>query len=665
MAANIKGITIEIGADATGLETALNGMNKDINSTQKQLREVNKLLQMDPGNTELIAQKQRLLADSVSKTGEKLKLLKEQAALANEKLASGEWSQDQYDGIQNALAKATDEYKRATQAAEEFNQASSKFNTTAQSIADGAAKVAEKTKAISAAAGVAAAGLIGLGFQAAAAADDLMTLSQQTGMSTDTLQAMQQYADLLDVDFNDATSAVTRLKSSLSSSQEVFAQIGVEIKDQKGGYRDINDIFFDTLKGLSQIENETERDTVAMKIFGKSANELAGYIDDGGAALQRFYAQGKADGSIISEEQIQKAVELNNKLDETKQRIKAAFGNVGMKMAEALLPVMEGIANAADKLATAMDKIPAPILAVVTVILLLIAAIAPVAMVINQVAGAITVLAPLFEAIGAVITGTLIPAITAAVEAAVAAVSAVIAAVAPFAAIIAAIALVIAAIVLWIQNWDQIKEAAQVACEEVQYAVEDLKTGLQNKWNTITQTTKAAWNKIVDSIGTVMDRMPATISGKIKYLIQIMQQGWQAIIQAAKDAGKRLMEGLIDSISSKFSSLTSWINSIKEKFDSLGSSASSATSAASSGGRSFASYNSMTASPYMSDMAIMNSYSNDNARVISAIDELASLMSNQQTNVTVTLQGDARGVFKLVRQENNRLIKSTGFHALA
>ena len=69
MAANrIKGITVEIGGDTTKLQTALQGVNKEIKSTQSQLKDVEKLLKLDPGNTELLAQKAMLLSDAGKET---------------------------------------------------------------------------------------------------------------------------------------------------------------------------------------------------------------------------------------------------------------------------------------------------------------------------------------------------------------------------------------------------------------------------------------------------------------------------------------------------------------------------------------------------------------------------------------------------------------------
>ena len=103
MANRIKGITVEIGGDTTKLQTALKGVNGEIRNTQSALRDVEKLLKLDPGNTELLAQKHRLLGEAVAGTKEKLETLKTAAEQANTALANGEITQDQYDALQREI----------------------------------------------------------------------------------------------------------------------------------------------------------------------------------------------------------------------------------------------------------------------------------------------------------------------------------------------------------------------------------------------------------------------------------------------------------------------------------------------------------------------------------------------------------------------------------
>ena len=103
MADRIKGITIEIGGDTTGLKSALQGVNKEITGTQKQLNDINRLLKMDPGNTELLRQKYELLNKSIDQTEDKLDKLKEAEKQVQQQFARGDISEDQYNALKREI----------------------------------------------------------------------------------------------------------------------------------------------------------------------------------------------------------------------------------------------------------------------------------------------------------------------------------------------------------------------------------------------------------------------------------------------------------------------------------------------------------------------------------------------------------------------------------
>ena len=111
MASRIQGITVEIGGDTTKLSSALSGVNKEIKNTQSQLKDVEKLLKLDPTNTELLAQKQRLLGDAIKETKDKLDTLKTAASQANEQLQKGDITQEQYDGLQREIQETEQKLK--------------------------------------------------------------------------------------------------------------------------------------------------------------------------------------------------------------------------------------------------------------------------------------------------------------------------------------------------------------------------------------------------------------------------------------------------------------------------------------------------------------------------------------------------------------------------
>lgn len=134
MASRIQGITVEIGGDTTKLSTALSKVNKEIRDTQSQLKDVNKLLKLDPGNAELMAQKQRLLSQAVSETKEKLDALKLAGQQANEALAKGEISRSQYDALQREIAETEQALRDLERQAEQSSVALQKIGAAGEKL---------------------------------------------------------------------------------------------------------------------------------------------------------------------------------------------------------------------------------------------------------------------------------------------------------------------------------------------------------------------------------------------------------------------------------------------------------------------------------------------------------------------------------------------------
>ena len=116
----IKGITVEIGGDTTKLETSLRSVNTEIKNTESKLKDVNKLLKMDPGNTNLLSQKYKTLQQEIGATKEKLNTLKEAAKQAEQALKDGTISQDQYDALQREIAETEQSLKNLEQEYKNF-----------------------------------------------------------------------------------------------------------------------------------------------------------------------------------------------------------------------------------------------------------------------------------------------------------------------------------------------------------------------------------------------------------------------------------------------------------------------------------------------------------------------------------------------------------------
>ena len=460
MADRVKGITIQINGDTTKLSDSLKKVNREINDTQSALRDVEKLLKLDPKNTELLAQKQELLKKAIGDTSDKLNQLK--AAQEQMKAEGVDQNSKAYQGLQREIASTEQSLKQLQDASKSLNDEmnksvsiSEKMAEATKKIADGAGTVAEKTKKVSLAAGGALTALAGMGIKAAKDADDLNALAKQTGLSTEALQKMQYASDLVDVDVETITGAVKKMKKSLDSNAKAFEEIGVATKDANGEYRDTEDIFNDVLEALSKIENETERDIKAMDIFGKSADDLAGIIDDGGTAMKALGDEAKNKGLIVSQEDLDKANQLNDTLDTLKATVGGSLGQAAVSVAEALTPVIEMVAAALTKVAEVISTLSPETVQIIAVVLAAVAAISPIAGIISGIMTAISAIIPVITAINAVIAANPVVLV--------------------IMGIVAAVAALVAAGVALYKNWDKIKEAAQKLVENIKNTFNNIK----------------------------------------------------------------------------------------------------------------------------------------------------------------------------------------------
>ncbi len=123
MADRIKGITIEIGGDTTGLNKALSGVNKEIRDTQSQLKDVERLLKLDPSNVELLSQKQSLLSTAIEDTSKKLDVMKDAERQVQQQFEQGKISQQQYDALKREIIETEQKLGSLEQQAESANDA--------------------------------------------------------------------------------------------------------------------------------------------------------------------------------------------------------------------------------------------------------------------------------------------------------------------------------------------------------------------------------------------------------------------------------------------------------------------------------------------------------------------------------------------------------------
>lgn len=360
---NIKGITIEFNGDTTKLDKALREVRNSTKGIDKELSQINKALKFNPKNTELLAQKQELLKQKIQQTEKSVKDLKNMQAQMDAKGIDS--SSEEYRALQreiitteSKLKHFQSELQKTAAQASKIYQVGDAFEATGKKIEG----VGRAIAPISRAAGAVAAGLGAVTYKAGAMADDLNTLSKQTGISTHDLQMYAAMADLVDVPVETLAKSQSRLKKSMLGASEggsqlkYFEQLGISVTDANGNLRDSNDVFQETIKALGQMENETERDAIAMAIFGKSANELNPLIEDAGATYEKVATIMAEHGlEPVSQEELDKANEFKDAIDTIKLVFLQAVQIVGTKIAGYLVPLMEKVvdvaANIAEKIA--------------------------------------------------------------------------------------------------------------------------------------------------------------------------------------------------------------------------------------------------------------------------------------------------------------------------
>ena len=269
MAGRIKGITVEIGGDTTGLEKALKNVNSTIKNTQSQLKDVNRLLKLDPGNTELITQKQRALKDAIGATSEKLETLKQAQEQAKQQLENGDLGQDKYDALQREIIETEQELRRLQEEAastsvalSKIDQAGKKMEAFGDSVTSAGQKIMPASMAVA-----------GLGAAAVKTAADFDTsmskVAAVSGATGDDLDALRDKAREM--------GAKTKFSASeAADAMNYMAMAGWKTGDMLEGIEGIMNLAAASGEGLATTSDIV---TDALTAFGLTAQDSGHFAD--------------------------------------------------------------------------------------------------------------------------------------------------------------------------------------------------------------------------------------------------------------------------------------------------------------------------------------------------------------------------------------------------
>ena len=280
MANRIKGITVEIGGDTTGLDKSLKSVNGTIKNTQSALKDVNRLLKIDPKNTELLAQKQKLLQQAINDTSTKLEALKEADKQAKVQLANGELGQDKYDALQREIIETEQSLSKLQ---EEFKNMPNAVALSVKEAGDKLKDIGDKTQEVGTKLSThLTLPLVGIGAASISAFNEvdagLDTIVTKTGASGEALEDMQGIMERI------ATSIPTDFATAGAAIGEVNTRFGVtgqqleELSTRFIQFAQINNV------DVSTAIDNTQKVIAA---FGLSTEDAGALLDTMNAVGQR------------------------------------------------------------------------------------------------------------------------------------------------------------------------------------------------------------------------------------------------------------------------------------------------------------------------------------------------------------------------------------------
>ena len=194
--------------------------------------------------------------------------------------------------------------------------------------------------------------MISMTKESAAFADNIITLSMQTGQSTQQLQEFAYASELIDVSVDTLQGSLTKLTNNMQdtmngtgNAKASFEALGVSVINADGSMRSANDVFYETIDALGQVKNETERDAMSMDIFGRSAQDLNPLIIQGSKTLKAYADEAHNMGYVLDDE----ALSALGAVDDAYQRLQKTQEGVKNQLAVEFAPYLKEFYGEATK----------------------------------------------------------------------------------------------------------------------------------------------------------------------------------------------------------------------------------------------------------------------------------------------------------------------------
>ena len=495
---SIKGITIQFAGDTTKLDKSLREINKETRAIDKELRNVDKALKFNPTSVELWRQKQNLLKSKITETEKALDVLKQKQAQMDANGVSKE--SEEYRKLQREIIETESKLKTFNAQLNKIGQVNLRaMSEQFKEMGNKLTAAGQAMRGISTAAAAVTAAIGALTVKSGKWADDMNTMSKVYSIGTKDLQKYSAAAELVDVDVETIAKSHTKLEKTMLSaskgtgaSAEAFEKLGVDVTNADGSLRKGDDVWQETIKALGQMENETERDALAMQLMGKSAAELNPLIEDGGETYKQLSeTMSKYGLDFIDQETLDQANAFNDSLDTIKAVGMVAFQQLGTQLAAYLAPALERVVDVVGRLAAWFSNLSPRTQAIIAAIAAFVAVLAPLLIGLGKVSFAISSIISLVGTVGPMIAGLA----------------------GPIGIAIAVIGALVAAGVLLYKNWDTIKAKANALKNNIIATFNSIKASVAATWNAIKTAITTPINAAVNIVRSAIAKLKSIING--------------------------------------------------------------------------------------------------------------------------------------------------------
>ena len=342
MADKIRGLTVEISADASQFNKQMSAVRKEAKSSQAELNALQKSLEMeyDPSK---FARAQKVAQDAIDATAKQAEVLRERLKFLEE---NGDADTSHYRQIQSELAQTELKAQQLGAQLEKLNNLKfEQLGDKIQGVGDKITGVGQALTPVSVAAAGTITGLGALGTNAVGAADNIATLAGQYDMTAEALQRFDYIALQTDTDSEVLYKSFVKMRAGIadiatgatSVASTALQKLNLDLNSFDGS----EEQFYAIITALADMEDKTQMVAIANDVFGeKLANNLLPLINSGSDAIGAYAAEFDNLGAL-SDEQVNKLAEFDNVLN----TIKTQLANVALQIGSSLLPIMQSLAG--------------------------------------------------------------------------------------------------------------------------------------------------------------------------------------------------------------------------------------------------------------------------------------------------------------------------------